>query len=85
LTGHLRLLIFAAGSSKPSPRSAELAWNEYISYSDPANSELRTMDAPDQYRYVLKQPSVPAEMQQPFQQVLTMLAGTVIAKTPLNV
>jgi hypothetical protein len=65
--------------------SAGLAWNEYIPYSDPANSELGMMDAPDRYRHVLEQPSVPAEMQQPFQQVLTMLAGTVIAKNPLNV
>jgi hypothetical protein len=37
--------------------SAGLAWNEYIPYSDPANSELRMMDAPDRYRYVLEQPS----------------------------
>jgi CubicO group peptidase (beta-lactamase class C family) len=36
--------------------SAGLAWNEYISYNDPANSERRMMEAPDRVRYVLEQP-----------------------------
>jgi CubicO group peptidase (beta-lactamase class C family) len=36
--------------------SAGLAWNEYLPYSDPANSERRMIDAPDQCRYVLQQP-----------------------------
>ena len=36
--------------------SAGLAWNEYISYGDPANSERRMMDAPDVVRFVLEQP-----------------------------
>jgi CubicO group peptidase (beta-lactamase class C family) len=35
--------------------SAGLAWNEYLPYSDPANSERRMIDAPDQCRYVLEQ------------------------------
>lgn len=36
--------------------SAGFAWNEYLPYSNPANSERRMIDAPDQYRYVLEQP-----------------------------
>jgi CubicO group peptidase (beta-lactamase class C family) len=36
--------------------SAGFAWNEYLPYSDPANSERRMIDALDQCRYVLEQP-----------------------------
>ena len=38
--------------------SAGLAWNEYLPYSDPTNSERRMIDASDQCRYVLEQPVV---------------------------
>jgi CubicO group peptidase (beta-lactamase class C family) len=38
--------------------SAGFSWNEFLPYSDPANSERRMIDAADQYRYVLEQPLV---------------------------
>jgi CubicO group peptidase (beta-lactamase class C family) len=38
--------------------SAGFAWNEYLPYSNPANSERRMIDAPDPYRYVFEQPLV---------------------------
>jgi CubicO group peptidase (beta-lactamase class C family) len=34
--------------------SSELVWDEYSSYSDPANSERLMDDSPDPYRYVLE-------------------------------
>jgi CubicO group peptidase (beta-lactamase class C family) len=40
--------------------SAGLAWNETIPYTNPANSEVRMLRAPDPYRYVLEQPVVEA-------------------------
>ena len=36
--------------------SAGLAWNETISYTNPANGEVRMVRSPDPYRYVLEQP-----------------------------
>jgi len=62
--------------------SAGLAWNEYIPYSDPANSERRMMDAPDRYRYVLEQPSVrPAGAAYNYNGGLTALLAAIVQKT----
>ena len=62
--------------------SAGLAWNEYIPYSDPANSERRMMDAPDRYRYVLEQPSVrPAGAAYNYNGGLTALLAAILQKT----
>jgi CubicO group peptidase (beta-lactamase class C family) len=36
--------------------SAGLAWDETLPYTDPANSYIRMVFAPDPYRYVLEQP-----------------------------
>jgi CubicO group peptidase (beta-lactamase class C family) len=36
--------------------TAGLAWDEVISYADPANSERQMSRAPDPYRYALEQP-----------------------------
>jgi CubicO group peptidase (beta-lactamase class C family) len=61
--------------------SAGLAWNEYIPYSDPANSERRMMDAPDRYRYVLEQPSVrPAGAAYNYSGGLTALLAEILQK-----
>jgi CubicO group peptidase (beta-lactamase class C family) len=38
--------------------SAGLAWNEKIPYSNPANSEVRMIRAPEPYRYVLEQAAI---------------------------
>jgi CubicO group peptidase (beta-lactamase class C family) len=61
--------------------SAGLAWNEYIPYSDPANSERRMMIAPDRHRYVLDQPSVrPAGAAYNYNSGLTALLGAIVEK-----
>jgi CubicO group peptidase (beta-lactamase class C family) len=36
--------------------SSGFAWNEIIPYTNPKNSEVRMLRAPDPYRYVLEQP-----------------------------
>lgn len=62
--------------------SAGLAWNEYISYNDPANSERRMMDAPDRIRYVLEQPIVrPAGATYNYNGGLTALLAAILQKT----
>jgi CubicO group peptidase (beta-lactamase class C family) len=38
--------------------TAGLAWDEFIPYSDPSNSERQMSRAPDPYRYALEQPVV---------------------------
>jgi CubicO group peptidase (beta-lactamase class C family) len=38
--------------------SAGLAWDEYLPYTDPKNSEVRMLMSSDQYRYILEQPVV---------------------------
>ena len=61
--------------------STGLAWNEYIPYSDPANSERRMMVAPDRYRYVLEQPSVrPAGATYNYNGGLTALLCAILQK-----
>jgi CubicO group peptidase (beta-lactamase class C family) len=61
--------------------SAGLAWNEYIPYSDPANSERRMMVAPDRHRYVLEQPSVrPAGAAYNYNGGLTALLGAILQR-----
>jgi CubicO group peptidase (beta-lactamase class C family) len=61
--------------------SAGLAWNEYIPYSDPANSERRMMVAPDRHRYVLEQPSArPAGATYNYNSGLTALLGAILEK-----
>jgi len=62
--------------------SAGLAWNEYISYNDPTNSERRMMDAPDRIRYVLEQPIVrPAGATYNYNGGLTALLAAILQKT----
>ena len=62
--------------------SAGLAWNEYIPYSDPANSERRMMVAPDRHRYVLEQMSArPAGATYNYNSGLTDLLGAILRKT----
>jgi CubicO group peptidase (beta-lactamase class C family) len=61
--------------------SAGLAWNEYIPYSDPANSERRMMIVPDRHRYVLEQPSVrPAGAAYNYNGGLTALLGAILQR-----
>lgn len=61
--------------------SAGLAWNEYIPYSDPANSERRMMVAPDRLRYVLEQSSVrPAGATYNYNSGLTALLDAILEK-----
>jgi CubicO group peptidase (beta-lactamase class C family) len=36
--------------------SPGFAWNEYVPYTDPANSEMRLIRSPDRYRFALEQP-----------------------------
>ena len=61
--------------------SAGLAWNEYIPYSDPANSERRMMVAPDRPRYVLEQPSARAAgAAYNYNGGLTALLGAILEK-----
>jgi hypothetical protein len=54
---HLGRVTYHAGLRHDLTMSAGLAWNEQIPYSNPANSEVRMMDAPDRSRYVLEQPT----------------------------
>lgn len=62
--------------------SAGLAWNEYLPYSDPANSERRMIDAPDRCRYVLEQPIArPAGLVYAYNGGLTALLATILQKT----
>ena len=62
--------------------SAGLAWNEYISYNDPANSERRMMEAPDRVRYVLEQPIArPAGATYNYNGGLTELLAAILQKT----
>lgn len=62
--------------------SAGLAWNEDIPYSDPRNSEIRMLQAPDSYRYVLQQPVVePPGKRWSYNGGATMLLGAVLQKT----
>jgi CubicO group peptidase (beta-lactamase class C family) len=62
--------------------SAGLAWNEQIPYSNPANSEVGMMDAPDRSRYVLEQPSVrPAGAAYNYNGGLTALLAAILQKT----
>lgn len=62
--------------------SAGLAWDEYLPYSDPANSERRMIDAPDQCRYVLKQPIVrPPGAAYVYNGGLTALLATILQRT----
>ncbi len=62
--------------------SAGLAWNEYLPYSNPANSERRMIDAADQCRYVLEQPVArPAGVTYTYNGGLTALLGAVLEKT----
>ncbi|MCV3210904.1 beta-lactamase family protein [Mesorhizobium sp. YC-39] len=62
--------------------SAGLAWNEYLPYSDPANSERRMIDAPDQCRYVLEQPIArPPGVAYVYNGGLTALLATILQKT----
>ncbi|RWB98689.1 MULTISPECIES: serine hydrolase [unclassified Mesorhizobium] len=61
--------------------SAGLAWNEYLPYSNPANSERQMINAPDQYRYVLEQPVArPAGVSYAYNGGLTALLGAVLKK-----
>ena len=61
--------------------SAGLAWNEYIPYSDPTNSERRMMVAADRHRYVLEQPSArPAGATYNYNSGLTALLGAILGK-----
>jgi Beta-lactamase len=61
--------------------SSGLAWNEYIPYSEPANSERRMMVDPDRHRYVLKQPSVrPAGAAYNYNGGLTALLGAILQR-----
>lgn len=61
--------------------SAGFAWNEYIPYSDPANSERRMIDAPDQCRYVLEQPVVrPAGAAYLYNGGLTLLLAAILRR-----
>jgi len=61
--------------------SAGLACNEYIPYSDPANSERHMMVAPDRNRYVLEQSSArPAGATYNYNSGLTALLGAILQK-----
>ncbi|NRP85273.1 6-aminohexanoate-dimer hydrolase [Ensifer adhaerens] len=62
--------------------SAGLAWNEYLPYSNPANSERRMIDAPDQCRYVLEQLVVrPPGVAYVYNGGLTALLAAMLQKT----
>ncbi|MFS8114586.1 serine hydrolase [Rhizobium jaguaris] len=59
--------------------SAGLAWSEELPYSNPANSERRMMEAPDQHRYVLEQPVArPAGAVYTYNGGLTALLGAIL-------
>lgn len=62
--------------------SAGLAWNEDLPYSDPRNSEIRMMRAPDPYRFVLEQPvAEPPGERWSYSGGATMLLAAVLQKT----
>lgn len=61
--------------------SAGLAWNEYLPYSNPANSERQMIDSGDPYRYVLEQPVArPAGVTYTYNGGLTALLGAILEK-----
>ena len=61
--------------------SAGLEWNEYVSFTDPKNSEMRMLSSADQYRYALEQPVVaPGGQVWNYNSGCTLLLEAVIAK-----